>query len=128
MSNKSGKAQYYTITLEKALNLLIDSDRCAKMFSTSVKTMIEKYSLDSWDKSAIPDYMDAYLNAKVLKDFIQKKIEDPDDEIVKFAAKNKIEGVLLTRNELAMLQTLVNNFEETKEFLNKTYGFTTLLN
>ena len=71
---------------------------------------------------------DAYLNAKVLKDFIQKKIEDPDDEIVKFAAKNKIEGVLLTRNELAMLQTLVNNFEETKEFLNKTYGFTTLLN
>ena len=128
MSNKSGKAQYYTITLEKALNLLVDSDRCTRMFSSNVKTMIEKYSLESWDSSPIPDYMDAYLNAKVLKDFVQKKIENPDDEIVKFAAKNKIEGVLLTRNELLMLQTLVNNFEETKEFLNKTYGFTTLLN
>jgi len=128
MSNKTGKAQYYTITLEKALNLLVDSDRCTRMFSTNVKTMVEKYALDSWDTSPIPDYMDAYLNAKVLKDFVQKKIENPDDEIVKFAAKNKIEGVLLTRNELIMLQTLVNNFEETKEFLNKTYGFTTLLN
>ena len=36
---------------------------------------IEKYSVDDWGKSPIPDYMDAYLNSKVLKDFIQKKIE-----------------------------------------------------
>jgi hypothetical protein len=128
MSNKPAKVQYYTITLEKALNLLIDSDRCARMFATSVKTMSDKYDIENWDSSPIADYMDAYLNSKVLKDFLKKKIETPDEEVMKFAMKNKIKGVLLSKFELNMLQTLVSNFEETKEFLNKTYGFSTMLN
>lgn len=128
MSNKISKPQYYTITLQKGLNLLVDSDRCSRTFSETVKGMAEKYSTENWDSSPIADYMDAYLNSKVLRDFIQKKIQSPDEELVKFAAKHKIDGILLTKNELIMLQTLVNNFEETKEYLNKTYGFTTLLN
>lgn len=127
MSSNS-KVQYYTITLNKALNLLTDSDRCSRMFSESVKTMVLKYSIDNWDSSPLADYMDAYLNAKVLKDFITKKIKEPDEKMVAFAAKNKIDGVLLTKNELSILQTLVTNFEETKEFLNKNYGFSTVLN
>lgn len=128
MSNKLSNIKYYTVTLEKCLNLLIDTDRCTRMFSTSVKTMAEKYSLDSWDKSPIADYMDAYLNSKVLRDFIQKKIESPDEELIKFAAKNKIDGVIFTKNELTMLHNLVENFEQTKEYLHKTYGFSTMLN
>ena len=128
MSNKISKPQYYTITLQKGLNMLVDSDRCARTFSETVKTMAEKYSTENWDSSPIADYMDAYLNSKVLKDFMQKKIQNPDEELVKFAAKNKIEGILLTKYELNMLQTLVSNFEETKEYLQKTYGFSTLLN
>lgn len=128
MSNKMSKVQYYTITLQKGLNLLVDSDRCAKTFAETVKNMASKYSIDNWDSSPIADYMDAYLNSKVLKDFLQKKIQDPDEQLVRFAAKNKIDGILLTKNELTMLQTLVSNFEETKEYLNKTYGFSTLLN
>lgn len=128
MSNKISKAQYYTITLQRGLNLLVDSDRCAKTFAETVKSMASKYSIDNWDSSPIADYMDAYLNAKVLKDFLQKKIQEPDEQLVKFAAKNKIDGILLTKNELTMLQTLVNNFEETKEYLQKNYGFSTLLN
>lgn len=127
MSNNT-KAQYYTITLNKALNLLTDSDRCTRMFADTVKGMVVKYSVENWDETPLPDYMDAYLNAKVLKDFITKKIKEPDERLVEFAAKNKIDGVLLTRNELTMLQNLVNNFEETKEYLNKNYGFSTLLN
>ncbi len=128
MSNGNGKAQYYTITLNKALNLLTDSDRCGRMFATSVKNMVDKYDLENWDSTPLADYMDAYLNAEVLKDFLHKKIKEPDEKLVQFAAKNKIDGVLLTKNELGMLQTLVTNFEETKEYLNKTYGFSTLLN
>lgn len=128
MSNKLSKPQYYTITLQKGLNLLVDADRCAKIFAETVKTAAMKYHIDNWDSSPIADYMDAYLNSKVLKDFLQKKIQDPDEELVKFAAKNKIDGILLTKNELIMLQTLVSNFEETKEYLSKTYGFSTLLN
>ena len=128
MSDRLTKPQYYTITLQKGLNLLVDADRCAKIFAETVKTAATKYDTENWDSSPIADYMDAYLNSKVLKDFLQKKIQDPSEELVKFAAKNKIDGILLTKNELTMLQTLVNNFEETKEYLNKTYGFSTLLN
>jgi len=128
MSNKTPKAQYYTITLQKGLNLLVDADRCTRTFAETVKTMAEKYNTENWDSSPIADYMDAYLNSKVLKDFIQKKIQAPDEELVKFAAKNKIDGILLTKYELSMLQTLVSNFEETKEYLQKNYGFSTMLN
>jgi len=127
MSNNS-KIQYYTITLNKVLNLLTDSDRCTRMFSDTVKNMVQKYDIENWDSTPLSDYMDAYLNAKVLKDFISKKIKEPDEKLVEFAAKNKIDGILLTKNELTMLQTLVNNFEETKEYLQKNYGFSTMLN
>jgi|688.fasta_scaffold70981_7 hypothetical protein len=127
--DKKTKSQYYTITLEKALNLLIDSDRCSRLFAESVKSLIEKYKdIKDWNDSPLPDYMDSYLNAKVLKDFMQKKIEQPDDKLVEFAAKNNIKGVLLTANELSLLQSLVNNHEEGKEYMNKTYGFSTMLN
>lgn len=128
MSSKISKTQYYTITLQKGLNMLVDADRCARTFSETVKTMAEKYSTENWDSSPIADYMDAYLNSKVLKDFIQKKVQEPDEELVRFAAKNKIDGIILTKNELILLQTLVSNFEETKEYLQKNYGFSTLLN
>jgi len=127
--DKKTKTQYYTITLEKALNMLIDSDRCSRLFAESVKSLLEKYvDIKDWGDSPLPDYMDAYLNAKVLKDFIQKKIEMPDEKIVEFATKNNIKGVLLTANELQLLQSLVNNHEEGKEYLTKTYGFSTMLN
>lgn len=126
MSNK--QAQYYTVKLDKALNLLIDSDRCLRMFATSVKTMVEKYDTENWDSSPVADYMDGYLNAKVLRDFLHKRIKEPDEKIVEFAKKNNIDGLLLTKGELSMLQSLVYNFEETKEYLNKNYGFSTLVN
>lgn len=124
----SKPAQYYTVRLEKALNLLVDSDRCARMFSTTVKTMVEKYDTENWDSSPIADYMDGYLNAKVLRDFLDKRLKEPDPFLVEYAKKNKVDGMLITKKELDMLQTLVINFEETKEYLNKNYGFSTMLN
>jgi len=126
MSNKP--VQYYTVKLDKALNLLLDSDRCMRMFATTVKTMVEKYDIENWSTSPVPDYMDGYLNAKVLRDFIDKRLKEPDSTIVEFAKKNNIDGMLVTKGELSLLQSLVYNFEETKEYLNKNYGFSTLVN
>lgn len=128
MSNKPTQSQYYSVNLEKVLNLIVDSDRCMRMFATSVKTMVEKYDIENWGSSPLPDYMDGYLNAKVLRDFLDKKLKEPDQKLVEYARKNKVDGVLVTKNELSMLQSLVINFEETKEYLNKNYGFSTVLN
>ena len=72
--------------------------------------------------------MDGYLNAKVLRDFLDKRLKEPDPILVEYAKKNKVDGVLVTKNELGLLQSLVYNFEETKEYLNKNYGFSTLVN
>jgi hypothetical protein len=128
MSSKPSQPQYYSVKLEKVLNLMVDSDRCMRMFATSVKTMVEKYDIENWGSSPVADYMDGYLNAKVLRDFLDKKLKEPDQKLVEYARKNKVDGVLVTKNELNVLQSLVINFEETKEYLNKNYGFSTLLN
>lgn len=129
MSNKITKAEYYKITLEKSLNIIVDADRCSRLFAESILEFLKKYKrIEEWGDGPLPDYMDAYLNAKVLKDFMEKKVKDPDERLMEYAAKNKISGVLLTKMELNTLQSLVNNLEETKDYLNKKYGFSTLLN
>ena len=109
--------------------MMTDAERSMKMFAETVKTFVDKYAIEDWGSSPIPDYMDAYLNAKVLRDFIQKRIEEPDEFVVEFLKKNQnIDGLLMTKDELTMLYRLSTNFDETKEYINKIYGFSTLLN
>lgn len=128
MSKPNNKTQLYSLPLKRAMNMMTDADRCMKMFAESVKTFVEKYAIEDWGNSPIADYMDAYLNAKVLRDYIQKSMEDPDELVTDYLKKNKIDGILVTREQLTMMYTLFSNFEHSKEHINKTYGFSTLLN
>jgi hypothetical protein len=127
MSDKS-KPQYYSLPLKRALNMMTDAERGMKLFAENVKTLVEKHSIEEWNESAIPDYMDAYLNAKVLRDYLQRLIENPDENIAAYLKSNKVDGILMSRDDLSMLWRLSTNFEETKEHINKLYGFSTLLN
>lgn len=122
------KPQYYSLPLKRALNMMTDADRSMKMFAENVKTLVEKTGIDNWSDSPIPDYMDSYLNAKVLRDYLQKKIEEPDELVAEYLKKNNIDGLLMTRDDLSMLYTLYNNFEQSKAYVSKLYGFSTLLN
>ena len=128
MSSSSSKAQYYSLPLKRAVNMLTDADRSMRMFAETVKTFIEKYSVDDWGKSPIPDYMDAYLNSKVLKDFLQKKIEEPDEAVAEYLKGNNIDGLIMSKDDLTMLYRLSTNFDETKDYINRIYGFSTVLN
>lgn len=107
---------------------MTDADRNMKIFAESVKTMVEKEDIDKWDSGPVPDYMDAYLSSKAVKDYLQERIENPDPAIVKYLKENNLEGLLFSRSELVLLQSLVQNLEDTKEYLNKKYGFSTILN
>lgn len=127
MSSNS-KPQYYTLPLKKAFNMMTDAERSMRMFAETVKTMVEKYQIEGWDDSPLPDYMDAYLNAKVLRDYLQKSIQEPNEMVTAYLKKNNIDGLLFSRDELTMLHTLATNFEETKEYISKKYGFSTMLN
>lgn len=127
MSNN--KPQYYSLPLKRAMNMMTDADRSMRMFAETVKTFVDKHAVDDWSTSPIPDYMDAYLNAKVLRDFIQKRIEEPDEFVVEYLKKNQnVDGLLMTKDELTMLYRLSTNFDEAKDYINKIYGFSTLLN
>lgn len=128
MSKTNNKAQLYTLPLKRAMNMMTDAERSMKMYAESIKTFAGKYAIEDWHSSPISDYMDAYLNAKVLRDFIQRSIEDPDEAIKDYLKKNTIDGLLVTRDQLTMLYTLSTNFEQSKDHMNKTYGFSTLLN
>lgn len=126
MSNKT--PQYYTLPLKSAVNIMTDAERGMKMLSGALKEMITKLDPDSWDASPVPDYMDGYLNAKTISDFLKKKIESPDEAIKEYLKQNNINGILFTVDELTLLYTLVSTYEQTKQLLKKQYGFSTLLN
>lgn len=126
--SKKPDIQYYTMDLKKALNLMIDADRSMRLYATSVKMLVEKHDAEGWSSTPIPDYMDGYLNSKVLRDFLQKHIEDPDEIAIKYQQKHNIQALLLTKAELQMMYSLIQNFEETKEYMTKTHGISTLLN
>jgi hypothetical protein len=126
MSDK--EPQYYTLPLKSAVNIMTDAERGMKMLSSVLQELIKKHDIDSWTLSPIPDYMDGYLNAKTISDFLKKKIEEPDEAVREYLKQNNINGLLFTADELSVLYTLVSNYEQTKLSLKKQYGFSTLLN
>lgn len=126
MSKK--EAQYYTIQAKRSLNIMIDADRSMKIYASTVKDLVQKHEPDDWSSTSIADYMDAYLNSKALKDYIEQHIKNPSKMAIDYMRENDFDGIFLTKDELQMLYTLMSNFEESKSFITKNYGITTLLN
>lgn len=126
MSKK--EPQYFTLESKRILNFLIDADRSMRMFATTVKALGDKYEPENWYSTSIPDYMDGFLNAKVLKDFIEKQLKQPSKLAVDYMKAHNFDGLFLTKDELQMLYTLIHNFEESKDYISKTYGVSTMLN
>lgn len=124
----SPNIKYYSLPLKRALNMITDAERSMKLFAENIKTQVEKLQIEEWGSSSAPDYMDAYLNAKVLRDYIQKRIEEPDENVAAYLKNNKVDGLIMTKDELTLLYTLSTNFDESKEYINRIYGFSTMLN
>ncbi len=58
-----------------------------------------------------------------LRQLLDKKINDPPEEEVKFCNENKIKDVLATKHELTMIQKFVISIEEQKALLLQEYDF-----
>lgn len=126
MSKK--EPQYFTVQAKRSLNIMIDADRSMKIYASTIKDLAQKYEPDGWASTNLADYMDAYLNCKVLKDFIEQHIKNPSQMAIDYMKENDFDGIFLTKDELQTLYTLITNFEESKAFITKNYGVTTLLN
>lgn len=120
--------QYFTVDAKKSLNLMIDAGRSMRIYGATVKVLVEKYDSESWSSTPIPDYMDGYLNAKVLRDFIDKRIKEPSKMAIEYMKANNFDGLFLTKEELQIFYSLIQSFEESKEYISKSYGVSTMLN
>ena len=120
--------QYFTVDAKKSLNLMIDAGRSMRIYGATVKVLVEKYDSENWSSTPIPDYMDGYLNAKVLRDFIDKRIKEPSKMAIEYMKANNFDGLFLTKEELQIFYSLIQGFEESKEYISKSYGVSTMLN
>lgn len=120
--------QYYSLPLKSAINIISDAERGMKLLSSILQELIKKNDIGSWSSTPIPDYMEGYLNAKAISDFVKNKMESPDEAVKEYLKQNNINGLLFTVDELTLLYSLVSNYDQTKQMLKKQYGFSTLLN
>lgn len=117
------KPQYYTIIFEKFIDLVSETERYHFMLALQMKEYITDIKMEDWDTSPIPDFMETMVILRALRELLDKKINSPSEEETKFATANNIKDVLVTKEELALLQSFVITLEEQKELLKQQYNF-----
>jgi hypothetical protein len=119
---------YYTIVFEKFIDIMTDADRLYYMLVDRIKEMVTVSPIDAWENSPIPDFTETYIIVNSLRKFLDKKINNPPEEEVKFTTKNNIKDVLMTKEELRTLQSFVITLEEQKALLQVEYNFNCQVN
>ena len=117
------KPQYYTIVFEKFIDLITESERYYFMLGLQLKEYINEVKMEDWDSSPVPDFMETIVILQALRQFLDNKINKPNEEEIKFATANNIKDVLVTAEELAVLQSMVITLEDQKELLKSQYNF-----
>jgi hypothetical protein len=125
---KKEQPEYYTILFERYIELVTESDRYYYMVAEELKNLIAKTEVAEWENSPIPDFMETIVILHSLRTFLDKKINEPTDEEIKFCNENKIKDVLVSKEELVMLQKFVMALEEQKALLFTEYKFSHLTN
>ncbi len=120
--------QYYTILFDKYIDLMTETDRYYYMVADKIKDLIAEHPIDKWEDSPIPDFVETYVILNSLRELLDRKINDPPEEEVKFCNENKIKDVLVTKVELTMIQKFVISIEEQKNLLQLEYNFKYELN
>lgn len=123
---KKQQPEYYTIIFEKFLDIMKETDSYYYMVSEELKNMVTKFEIEDWKNSAIPDFMDTVVILNSLRTFLDKKINEPSQEEIKFCAENNIKDVLVTKEELVMLQKFVLALDEQKALLLTEHKFSYL--
>jgi hypothetical protein len=120
--------QYYTILFDKYIELMTDTDRYYYMVADKLKELILEHNIDNWENTPIPDFMETVVILSSLRELLDKKINDPPEEEIKFCNENNIKDVLVTKFELTLLQKFSLSIEEQKQLLLQEYGFKYELN
>ena len=125
---KKQQPEYFTIIFEKFIDIMTDTDRYYYMVSSELKDLVSSIDIDKWKDSPIPDFMDTVVILHSLRSFLDKKMNEPTEEEVKFCNENKIKDVLVTKEELVILQKFVMALEDQKALLLTEYKFNYLTN
>lgn len=120
--------QYYTILFDKYIDLMTETDRYYYMVADKIKELINSHNIEDWDNTPIPDFLDTLVILNSLRELLDRKVNDPPEEEVKFCNENKIKDVLVTKAELTMLQKFVLSIQEQKDLLQQEHNFRYELN
>ncbi len=120
--------EYYTIVFERFIEIMTDADHYYYMVAQELKELVGRHDTVSWENSPIPDFMDTVVILHSLRTFLDKKINEPTDEEIKFCNENQIKDVLVTKEELTILQKFIIALEEQKALLYMEYKFSSLTN
>lgn len=126
--SKKQQPEYYTILFEKYLEIMTEADKYYYMVAEELKDLVGKHPTDKWEETSIPDFMDTIVILHSLRSFLDKKINDPSEEEIKYCNENQIKDVLVTKEELVILQKFVIALEEQKALLYTEYKFSHLTN
>jgi hypothetical protein len=122
------KVQYYTVQFEKYLEIISETEKTNIILMDRIKDLVKEIAIETWDNSAIPDFLESYLLINTFRDFLDQKINNPSQEEVEFATKNEIKDVLFSKEELQFLQDFFILIESRKTFLNHVHNFSCSVN
>lgn len=121
MAKKETKIQYYTMVVDKFMELLKNSHRDYQITSDLMKEYILKCPQDSWEEEGVHDIIETFVIVRSLKFLLDNKLNDPSEEELEFCKKNNIKDILLSEAELYAIQRYVGSIEDQRELLKSLY-------
>lgn len=117
MNKKKNDIQYYTMELNKFMEIMTDNQKDYSVICSLVKEYITKYDLDQWEITGTNDIIETYVIIRSLKLILDKKLNEPTKEEIDFCTKNNISDMLLSEAELIAVQSFLKTVEYQRDIL-----------
>lgn len=112
---------YYVIKFEKFIQLMEQTEHKYQILADMVHEQAIDNEPDSWDETPIKAIMRTFIYISELRDFLEDKINNAQEEEIKLANKYNIKDVLMKTEELAQMNVLLVSAEQLEADLQLEY-------
>jgi hypothetical protein len=107
VKKKTGLEDYYVIKFEKYIDLLTDIERKYNIISEILHDEVLKTLPEFWDNTPIPALAQCFATIVDIRSFLDDKINNTPEEEVKLAKENNIKDVLISKQDLQVMNVLL---------------------
>jgi hypothetical protein len=100
---------YYKLEFDTYIELIKEVDSMYFAASDLLHSYISSNDLDLWDNTPIPELADYYVAINDLRIFLDELINKPTEEELRLALKFKLNDLLLSEENLVLLDNMVSN-------------------